>query len=164
MGLDYWRFIVQPPSFPRLPNLPNGSNVPNTPQQLSLGPLEEEILNILWEYGGIAVREIQDIILQDPNRELSAASITTVLQRLAKKGWVNRRKQQGVFCWHPLISRDRAQFLQAEDQLQRFLTVGSPAVMAAFADSLDAASVEQLDRITQQIKAAREARENPPCT
>jgi predicted transcriptional regulator len=136
-----------------------------SPRQLSLGPLEQEILQILWDCQQASVREIHDLILQDPDRELTAASITTVLQRLAQKGWVSRSKQQRVFYWQPLISQSQAQALHAEDRLQKFLAVGSsPEVVAAFADRLDEVSLEQLDRITQQIKQARQARERGSCT
>ncbi|XGB43943.1 MAG: BlaI/MecI/CopY family transcriptional regulator [Nodosilinea sp. LVE1205-7] len=63
------------------------------PHQLSLGPLEREILEIIWAQGGATVREIHDQILADPNRDLSQASVTTVLQRLVKKGWLQRQSK-----------------------------------------------------------------------
>lgn len=144
---------------------PTFPSPPEIPHQLTLGPLEQEILRILWDHQQVSVREIQEIILQDPSRELTAASITTVLQRLGKKGWVSRSKQGGVFLWQPLISRDRAHALQAEDRLQQFLSIGNnPEVVAAFADRLDASSLDQLERLTAQIKAARQAREGGSCT
>ena len=49
--------------------------------------------------------------------------------------------------------------LHAHDQLRRFLAVGNPDIIAAFADDLDRASVDKLDAITQRLKAARQARE-----
>nr|WP_322744467.1 MULTISPECIES: hypothetical protein [unclassified Coleofasciculus] len=43
--------------------------------------------------------------------------------------------------------------------MQRFLAVGNPDVIAAFADSLDQASLEQIEAIAQRLKAIRKARE-----
>ena len=60
----------------------------HTPKQLSLGPLEAEILGIVWELGSATVKEIHDRILADPDRELAYASVTTVLRRLEQKGWL----------------------------------------------------------------------------
>ena len=85
----------------------------NRPQQLSLGPLEREILAILWTQKAATVKEIHDAILADPDRDLTQASVTTVLQRLAKKGWVKRRaerqslsgKPRRVYVWEPKVSR-----------------------------------------------------------
>jgi predicted transcriptional regulator len=130
------------------------------PRQLSVGPLETEILTILWDLGSAAVKEIHDRILADPNRELAYTSVTTVLSRLEKKGWLTSEKQGRSFVWRPLVTQAEAKSLWAYDQLNQFLAIGNPDVMAAFADSLDQSTIEQLDAIAQRLKAAREARES----
>lgn len=136
------------------------SPLPNhRPKQLSLGPLETEILSILWELGSATVKEIHDCILSDPDRELAQASVTTVLNRLAQKGWVSCNKQEKAFQWQPLMAREEAKVLQAHAQLKQFLAVSNLDVVAAFADSLDAASADKIEAIAQRIKAARQARE-----
>jgi predicted transcriptional regulator len=129
------------------------------PKQLSLGPLEAEILDILWALGSATVKDIHDRILADPDRELAYASVTTVLRRLTEKGWLACDKQDRAFRWRPLVSREAAKIFQAHDQLQRFLAVGNADVVAAFADDLDRASVEKLEAIAQRLKAVRQARE-----
>jgi predicted transcriptional regulator len=135
------------------------------PQQLSLGKLEAEILNIIWDIGSarvspvakdITVKDIHDRILSDPDRELAYASVMTVLNRLAKKGWLTSRKQGKVLYWEALVSRAEAQALQAYDQLHRFLAVGDADIVAAFADSLDRTSLDRLDAIAQKLKDIRD--------
>lgn len=129
------------------------------PQQLSLGPLETEILKIIWNLGKVTVKDVHDSILTDPDRDLAYASVTTILNRLTTKGWLTCDKQERSFTWQPLISAAEAQALQAYEQLNRFLAVGKPEVVAAFADSLDQASFEQLEAIGQKLQAIRVARE-----
>jgi predicted transcriptional regulator len=129
------------------------------PKQLSLGPLEAEILNIVWELGSATVKDIHDRILADPNRELAYTSVTTVLRRLTEKGWLACDKQERAFYWRPLVTKQQAQVIQAHEHLHRFLAVGNPDVVAAFADSLDSASLEQIQAIAHRIQAARQARE-----
>jgi predicted transcriptional regulator len=131
------------------------------PRQLSLGPLETEILEILWQLGPATVKEIHDQILADPNRELAYASVTTVLRRLTQKGWLACDKNDRAFRWRPLVSPEETRILQAHDRLQRFLAISNPDVVAAFADALDGASADKLEAIAQRLKAARRARENP---
>ena len=58
------------------------------PKQLSVGPLESEILQIIWKLGEVTVKDVHDCILNDPSRELAYASVTTVLRRLTEKGWL----------------------------------------------------------------------------
>ncbi|KGF72927.1 CopY family transcriptional regulator [Neosynechococcus sphagnicola sy1] len=134
------------------------------PQQLSLGPLETEILKIVWDLGSATVKDVHELILADPNRELAYASVTTVLNRLTKKGWLTCNKQDRSFTWQPLVSEQQARALHAYVQLNQFLAVGNPDVVAAFADSLDQASVEQLEAIAQKLQAVRKAKEDGTCT
>ncbi|UJB70914.1 BlaI/MecI/CopY family transcriptional regulator [Acaryochloris sp. 'Moss Beach'] len=129
------------------------------PKQLSLGPLEFEILNLIWDLGTATVKQVHDQILANPDRELAYTSVTTVLNRLTKKGWLACDKQNRSFVWRPLVSREQANSLWAYDQLQQFLAVGNPDTVAAFADHLDQASVEQIEAIADKIRAARKARE-----
>jgi predicted transcriptional regulator len=134
------------------------------PQHLSLGPLETEILKIIWHFGKVTVKDVHDSILTDPDRDLAYASVTTILNRLTNKGWLTCDKQDRSFTWQPLVTAAEAQALQAYEQLNQFLAVGKPEVVAAFADSLDQASFEQLEAIGQKLQAIREARERKSCT
>ena len=129
------------------------------PKQLSLGPLEAEILNIVWELGPVTVKDVHDRILADPNRELAYTSVTTVLRRLTDKGWLACDKQGRAYYWQALLTKKQAQVIKAHEQLQEFLAVGNPDVIAAFADSLDESASEKIQAIAQRIKAARKARE-----
>lgn len=147
--------MVQSPTQLPMPPLPEPR-----PRQLSLGPLEAEILQILWKFGSATVKDIHDQILTNPDRELAYASVTTVLRRLTQKGWLTCDKQDRAFRWRPLVSPEEATILQAHDRLQNFLAVSNPDVVAAFADALDGASAEKLEAIAQRLKAVRQARED----
>jgi predicted transcriptional regulator len=128
------------------------------PKQLSLGPLESEILQIVWELGTVTVKDVHDRILADPDRELAYTSVTTVLNRLTSKGWLVCDKQGRSFTWRALVSQPQAKALHAYEQLNQFLAVSNPDVVAAFADSLDQTSVEQLEAIAAKLRAVRKAR------
>lgn len=128
------------------------------PKQLSVGPLEAEILSIVWEVGSATVKDVHDRILADPDRELAYTSVTTVLRRLTEKGWLACDKQGKAFYWRPLLTKQQAEVIKAHDQLQRFLAVGNPDIIAAFADSLDQATTDQIEAIAKRIQSAREAR------
>lgn len=130
------------------------------PQKLSLGSLETEILEIVWDFGQTTVKQIHDHILADPERELAYASVTTVLNRLTKKGWLKCCKTNKAFIWEALVSREEAKAIQAYEQLQQFLAISNPDMVASFADSLDTTSLEQLEAIANRLQAIRRQREN----
>lgn len=134
--------------------------VPNyRPKQLSLGPLEAEILDTVWQFGCATVKDIHDRILSDPDRELAYTSVTTVLNRLTKKGWLVCDKEGRAFYYRPMVTKQQAQAIEAQEHLHRFLAVGSPEIVAAFADNFDRASVDQLKEVARRIDDARKARE-----
>lgn len=136
------------------------TTVPNyRPKQISLGPLEAEILDIVWQFGCATVKDIHDRILADPDRELAYTSVTTVLNRLTKKGWLVCDKEGRAFYYRPTVTKQQAQAIEAQEHLHRFLAVGSPEIVAAFADNFDRASVDQLKEIARRIDDARKARE-----
>lgn len=136
------------------------SYLPNyRPKQTSLGPLEAEILNIVWDFGSVTVKDVHEKILSDPDRELAYASVTTVLQRLTQKGWLNFHKKGRVFYWEALVSREQAQAIKAYEQLQKFLAISNPDVVASFADSLDSTSLEQLQAIANRLEKIRSQRQ-----
>jgi predicted transcriptional regulator len=133
------------------------------PKQLSLGPLEREILELVWDHGIVTVRDIHQQILSDPDRDLTYSSVTTVLKRLTQKGWLSCDRRDNSldksFVWQALVSRSEAKALFAYEQLHQFLAIGNPDIVAAFADDLDQASVDQLEAIALKLRQARKARE-----
>ncbi len=132
------------------------------PKTLSLGPLETEILEIIWQHNGATAKRIHEQILDNPDRELTYASVSTVLNRLVAKGWLSRKKHRRAFIWQPCLSQREAQVLQAHHQVKQLLAVGDAEIVAAFADELDNASLDRFEAMAQRLKAARLQRGDDP--
>ena len=129
------------------------------PKKLSLGPLEKEILEIVWKFKSATVKDVHEQILTDPDRELAYTSVTTVLRRLTEKGWLRCSKKGRAFYWRSLISKEQALALKSYDRLHSFLAISNSDVVASFADSLDTASLEQIEAIAARIESVRRRRE-----
>lgn len=129
------------------------------PKKLTLGPLETEILEIVWKLKIATVKNVHNQLLIDPNRELAYTSVTTVLRRLTEKGWLKCSKKGRAFSWQALISKEQAQALQSYEKLNGFLAISNPDVVASFADSLDIASLEQIEAIAARLEQTRRQRE-----
>ena len=132
------------------------------PSRLSLGPLESEILGILWQLGKTSATEIHNLILEDIDRDLTYSSVATVLRRLEQKGWIAKRRIGRAYHWETLVSADHAKVLQSHERLKQFLAASNPDIVAAFADTLDQDSLDQLAAITQRIQAARAKQQEDP--
>jgi BlaI family transcriptional regulator, penicillinase repressor len=60
-------------------------------------PLELECLKVLWRSGEANVKSVQEALA--PRRPLAYTTVMTVLDRLARKGMVSRRKQGRLFLY-----------------------------------------------------------------
>lgn len=115
-------------------------------------PLELLCLNALWSLGQGSVKGVRELVA--PSRPLAYTTVMTVLDRLARRGIVTRRKTGRAFVYAPAVSRDAMRrlalqefldsyFESSQHQLLQFLRgelraeAAAPAAMAA--DGLDPA-------------------------
>jgi len=68
-------------------------------------PLEMMCLNALWEIGEGNVEDVRKVVSQ--NRPLAYTTVLTLLDRLARRGAVSRRKEGRGFRYQPTVERDR---------------------------------------------------------
>src|SRR5467141_2762004 len=86
-------------------------------QQLSLGRLEFDLMQILWARGESNVRDV----VQRLGRPLAYTTVMTTLDRLYKKGLLNRRKSERAFLYTPRLSRWEWEHKRAGDLVAGFL-------------------------------------------
>jgi predicted transcriptional regulator len=73
---------------------------------LDLAPLELDCMNTLWPMGEATVREIRDGLAA--RRPRAYTTIMTIMDRLARKGVVERRKVGRAYKYVPQLSADDA--------------------------------------------------------
>jgi predicted transcriptional regulator len=76
-------------------------------------PLELECLKALWELGEGNVKDVRAALAT--NRNLAYTTVMTVLDRLARKGGVSRRKVGRSFVYAPVLSRDLLRRLSVKE-------------------------------------------------
>ncbi|HYA17470.1 MAG TPA: BlaI/MecI/CopY family transcriptional regulator [Bryobacteraceae bacterium] len=69
-------------------------------------PLEMMCLNALWTLGEGNVEEVRRIV-SERNGPLAYTTVLTLLDRLAKRSAVTRRKEGRGFRYQPIVDRDR---------------------------------------------------------
>ena len=94
---------------------------------LDLAPLELDCMNALWPSGEATVREIQQALR--PFRPRAYTTIMTILDRLAQKGIVQRRKVGRAWVYRANVSADEAR-AHAVSQIVKGFFAGSPAALA----------------------------------
>ena len=76
-----------------------------------------------------------------------------------KKGWISYEKRGRAFHWQALVSRPQAQAIKSYEQLNNFLAISNPDVVASFASDLDTASIEKFEAIANRLARIRQQRE-----
>lgn len=70
-----------------------------------LGPLETEIMEVVWELGEVTVRDVHRRLIQ--RRDIAYTTVMTTLGRLTDKGLLRREEDQPAHRYLPLVSRDQ---------------------------------------------------------
>lgn len=127
-----WRLVACRLSARRLPHegdavmwlIPgrNGSDGDESPvqRQVMLGALERDLMQILWASGESSVREVSLRM----NRPLAYTTVMTTLERLFKKGLLDRRKSGRAFFYTPRVSLQEWEQLRAGDLVANLLSSG----------------------------------------
>ena len=70
-----------------------------------LGPLETEIMEVVWELDEVTVRDVHRRLLA--TRDIAYTTVMTTLGRLTDKGLLARDEGQPAHHYRPLVSRDQ---------------------------------------------------------
>lgn len=90
-------------------------------------PLELECLKALWGLGEGNVKDVRRALTS--NRALAYTTVMTVLDRLARKGGVSRRKVGRSFVYVPVLSRTNLRRLAVRDLVERFFDGSEDALL-----------------------------------
>lgn len=92
-------------------------------------PLELECLRALWALGDANVRAVREVL--QPRRTLAYTTVMTMLDRLARKQAVSRRKVGRSFVYTPLLSREDIRQLAVRELLDTLFD-GSKETLVAY--------------------------------
>jgi len=125
-----------------------------------LGPLEREVMELIWRRPKHAAEvSVRDIHLAFKGR-LAYTTLMTTLDRLHKKGLLERRKEGRAFFYSPRFSPDEFERSVAREVINKLLGRGSDGVEPILACIIDAVSERDralLDELDRLIKEKRRA-------
>src|SRR5277367_2116943 len=95
---------------------------------LDLAPLELDCMNTLWPMGEGTVREIRDSLA--PRRARAYTTIMTIMDRLARKGVVERQKVGRAYMYSPNLSAEEARTHALGQVIDSFFGGSKEALLA----------------------------------
>ncbi|HEY8460258.1 MAG TPA: BlaI/MecI/CopY family transcriptional regulator [Blastocatellia bacterium] len=130
-----------------------------------LGPLEREVMETIWRHSdraaGVSVRDVHLAF----NERLAYTTLMTTLDRLHKKGLLNRRKKGRAFFYTPRFSSDDFERGVARNVIDALLGRGANSVEPILACIIDAVSerdramLDELDRLIRKKRRELERKE-----
>jgi predicted transcriptional regulator len=122
---------------------------------LDLAPLELDCMNTLWPMGEGTVREIRDRLAE--RRPRAYTTIMTIMDRLARKGVVERRKVGRAYTYRANVSADEARAQALGQVVDNFFGGSKEALIAQLNGVLPAARVEPAYLAAPRARAAAAA-------
>jgi predicted transcriptional regulator len=122
----------------------------------ALGSLERRVLEVLWACSEpVCVRDLQPAFSKK-----AYTTLMTTLDRLYRKGMLERTKRGRAFFYRPKMTRPQFESAAAADALRSAFTRGLSwrAVLSSVVDTLadrDHQLLEELDRLVRARLAAR---------
>ncbi|HKD03816.1 MAG TPA: BlaI/MecI/CopY family transcriptional regulator [Terriglobales bacterium] len=120
---------------------------PNT----HLGPLEQQLLESLWQRGSATVREM----IEDGGLKLAYTTVMTTLDRLYKKNLLDRVPEGRAFRYSPRHTPEELQRAAAGDLIRQFLGSGSSLPLSYLVEAVSQHDVELLDELQQLVERKR---------
>lgn len=130
------------------------SRGPNLSQALALGNLELELMEILWLHGENSVRDVVPRL----SRPLAYTTVMTTLDRLFKKGLLDRHKSDRAFVYSPSFSRQEWERRRAGNLVAGFLAGPNPSrelLLSCLLDAVGEHDATLLDDLEKKIRTRR---------
>lgn len=138
-----------------------GFNRPSDAIIESLGKLEREIMDEVWNRKEVSVRVVETAF----GERIAYTTIMTTLDRLYKKGLLKRRKESRAFLYSPRYSPEELERGVTEDVISTLLDAGTERVEPVLACIVDAVSdhdrdlLDELERLVQEKRRSLEEKE-----
>jgi predicted transcriptional regulator len=123
-------------------------------QALALGTLELELMEILWSRGESSVRDVVPLL----SRPLAYTTVMTTLDRLFKKGLLDRHKSDRAFFYSPSYSRQEWERRRAGNLVAGFLSGPNPSrelLLSCLLDAVGEHDATLLDDLEKKIRSRR---------
>jgi predicted transcriptional regulator len=133
-----------------------GRRAGRDPLGAALGSLERQVMDVMWTGDHMVVRDVQARL----QRPVAYTTVMTTLDRLFKKGFVERTRQGRAFSYCAAQTREQVEAAVAAGVLEGLLSNGSGAAMPILSNLVDAVGREEggLDMLSALERMVRQKR------
>jgi predicted transcriptional regulator len=133
----------------------DSANDRGSAQHLHLGPLEIDVMEMVWVYGASNVRDVVGRL----ERKLAYTTVMTTLDRLYKKGLLDRELTDRAFVYRAKLSREEWDRRRAGEMMAGFLAGPEESrhlLLSCLVDAVGTHDAMLLDELEKKIQRKRE--------
>ncbi|MDQ5815112.1 MAG: BlaI/MecI/CopY family transcriptional regulator [Actinomycetota bacterium] len=119
-----------------------------------LGPLESEIMDVVWDHAEVTVRDVHESLSAD--RPIAYTTVMTTLGRLAEKGLVKRLEDQPAHRYRPLVSREQYARSTVRSVVDWLIDRFPDPAVAYLVDAVEKEDDQVVDRLREAIEQRRD--------
>ncbi len=123
-------------------------------RQPVLGPLEMQVMEVVWTVGRCSVRDVVEKL----DSKLAYTTVMTTLDRLFKKGLLEREKWERAFLYSPALSSQEWERRRAGELVAGFLAGPEPSrdlLLSSFLDAVGQHDAKLLQELEDKIRKKR---------
>ena len=122
--------------------------------QLLLGPLEIQVMEVLWNGGERSVRDVAEQL----DRKLAYTTVMTTLDRCSRRDCSIARNRNARFLYTPRISHQEWERQRAGDLVAGLLAGSQPSrelLLSSLVDAVGQHDVNLLEQLEEKIRRKR---------
>jgi predicted transcriptional regulator len=125
-----------------------------------LGKREREVMSVLWDLSSASVQQVA----QRLSAGLAYTTVMTTLDRLFRKGLLQREKRKRAFVYSAALSSRDVEEQRASNLIRQFFSESgeqAEVLVSCLVDAVHSYDTDLLARIESAIRAARAQSEQP---
>ena len=119
-------------------------------KKVSLGPLEQEVMNCVWQQKSCTARDILQHLSQ--NKKIAYNTIQTVMTRLVEKGLLERELQGKTHLYTSKSKKENIIKSAISQSMSGFISQFGDEALLAFVDGIDELSDETRKKMIEKLE------------
>lgn len=120
-----------------------------------LGPLESEVMDVVWDFGEVTVRDVHDAL--QAKHPIAYTTVMTTLGRLADKGLVRRVEDHPAHRYSVQVSREQYARSTVKSVVDWLVSHFPDPAVAYFVDRVAKEDEEVILRLREAIERRKDS-------
>jgi predicted transcriptional regulator len=124
-----------------------------------LGPLEDDVMGIVWDRGEVTVRDVHQALSQ--LRPIAYTTVMTTMGRLADKGMLRRNEDQTAHRYSVLMTREQYERSTVKSVVDWLVSQFRDPAVAYFLDRVEREDEVLIESLREAVRQRESQKKTP---